>query len=112
MSGNPILIYEWRHTQVQKRPRGAHTDTGSHGALLKALSFTTLLYLTEQSFPTQATSTASLQIPAVNDQVWEQREATQLHSQTLGKVSASCITLVWLLHDALAYHSGLSFKIY
>lgn len=96
MSGNPILIYEWRHTQIQKQPRGAHTDTGSHGALLKALSFTTLLYLTEESFPTQATSTASLQIPAVND---EYGSKGRPHSRT---ARPSAQSLCFLHYTSLA----------
>lgn len=65
-------------------------DTGTHaltltctGTLLEALSFTPLLHLAKYLFPAHAISTASSQIPAVNDGAWEQRKAIELHSQTL-----------------------------
>lgn len=114
LAGNPNLTYERRHCTLTGCTGGA-MDTGAHaltctGALLAALSFAPWLYPTEYLSPTHATSTASSQIPAVNDRAREQRKAIQLHSQTLGTVS-----LFPVLHESgrfWSYCSGLSLRIY
>lgn len=118
LAGNPNLTYEWRH-YTPAWYTGQTMDTGTHaltltcmGALLEALSFIPLLCLAEYLSSTHTTSTSSFQIPALNDRAWEQRKALELHSQTVGTVSVSCVTRVWPFHEALAYCSGLSLKIY
>lgn len=85
---------------------GTHvcTDTDLHGGLTRGLVLYTIAPPGRIVVPpTHATSTASFQIPAVNDRAWELRKAIELHSQTLGTVSlfpalreSGCFMMLWL----------------